>query len=58
MSHPVNDMVNEQIMDEVLSMTVEEFQNALDANSVVGFNPIIDNAITSLVETLFEQRSI
>ncbi|MEK9697931.1 MAG: hypothetical protein VW270_19335 [Candidatus Poseidoniales archaeon] len=58
MSHPVNEMVKEQIMDEVLSMTVEEFQNALDENKVVGFNPIIDNAISSLVETLFEQRSI
>ena len=58
MSNAVNDIVNEQIMDEVLSMTVEEFQNALDENKVVGFNPIIDNAITSLVETLFEQRSI
>lgn len=58
MSHPVNDIVKEQIMDEVLSMSVEELQNALDENKVVGFNPIIDNAITSLVETLFEQRSI
>jgi hypothetical protein len=58
MSNAVNDMVKEEIMDEVLSMTVEELQNALDANEVVGFNPIIDNAITALVETLFEQRSI
>lgn len=58
MSHPVNEIVKEQIMDEVLSMTVEEFQNALDENKVIGFNPIIDNAISSLVETLFEQRSI
>jgi len=58
MSNAVNDMVKEEIVDEVLSMTVEELQNALDANEVVGFNPIIDNAITALVETLFEQRSI
>jgi len=58
MSNAVNDMVKEEIMDEVLSMTVEELQNALDENEVVGFNPIIDNAITALVETLFEQRSI
>lgn len=58
MSSMVNDVVKEQIMDEVLSMTVEQFQNALDENAVVGFNPIIDNAIASLLETLFEQRSI
>ena len=58
MSCSQNEILKEQIMDEVLSMTVEEFQNALDANKVVGFNPIIDNAISSLVETLFEQRSI
>jgi len=58
MSCSQNEIVKEQIMDEVLSMTVEEFQNALDANKVVGFNPIIDNGISSLVETLFEQRSI
>ena len=58
MSNAVNDAVKEQIMDEVLSMTVEEFQNALDARKVVGFNPIIDNAISSLVEEIFEERSI
>ena len=57
MSNLVNEQVKESILDEVESMTISEFQNAVDAAGVSG-NTIIDEMVENLVEYLFEQRSI
>ena len=57
MSNLVNEQVKEAILDEVESMTISEFQNAVDAAGVSG-NTIIDEMVENLVEYLFEQRSI
>lgn len=57
MSNPVNKQVKESILDEVESMTISEFQNAVDRAGVSG-NTIVDEMVENLVEYLFEQRSI
>lgn len=57
MSNLVNEQVKESILDEVESMTISEFQNAVDAAGVSG-NTVIDEMVENLVEYLFEQRSI
>jgi len=57
MSNLVNEQVKEAILDEVESMTISEFQNAVDAAGVSG-NTIVDEMVENLVEYLFEQRSI
>ena len=57
MSNPVNKQVKESILDEVESMTISEFQNAVDRAGVSG-NTIVDEMVENLVECLFEQRSI
>ena len=57
MSHAVNDQIKEAILEEVESMTVGEFQNAIDKFRIVG-NTAVDEMVNNLVEHLFEQRSI
>jgi hypothetical protein len=57
MSNLVNEQVKESILDEVESMTIAQFQNAVDMAGISG-NTIIDEMVENLVETLFEQRSI
>jgi ribosomal protein S25 len=57
MSNLVNEQVKESILDEVESMTITDFQNAVDKYGISG-QTVIDEMIENLVETLFEQRSI
>ena len=57
MSHLANDQIKETILDEVESMTVHDFQNAVDEFKISG-NTVIDEMVENLVEYLFEQRSI
>ena len=57
MSHPVNDEIKESILDEVESMTISEFQDAIDKSGISG-NTVIDEMVENLVEYLFEQRSV
>ena len=57
MSHHINDQIKEAILEEVESMTVGDFQNAIDKFGIVG-NTAIDEMVDNLVEHLFEQRSI
>ena len=57
MSNLVNDQIKESILDEVESMTISDFQNAVDQYGISG-QTVIDEMIENLVETLFEQRSI
>ena len=57
MSHPVNDEIKESILDEVESMPIWVFQDALEKANLEG-NSVIDSLVENLVETMFEQRSI
>lgn len=57
MSHPVNDKIKESILDEVESMSISDFQNAIDKSNISG-NTVIDEMVENLVEYLFEQRSL
>ena len=57
MSHHINDQIKEAILEEVESMTVGEFQNAIDKFRIIG-NTAVDEMVNNLVEHLFEQRSI
>ena len=56
MSHPVNNQIKETILDEVESMTISEFQNAVDESRISG-QTVVDEMVENLVEYLFEQRS-
>ena len=56
MSHLANDQIKETILDEVESMTVHDFQNAVDEFKISG-NTVIDEMVENLVDYLFEQRS-
>ena len=56
MSHPVNDNIKETILDEVESMSISDFQNAIDKSGISG-NTVIDEMVENLVDYLFEQRS-
>ena len=55
MSHPVNNQIKETILDEVESMTIHDFQNAVDEFKISG-NTVIDEMVENLVEYLFEQN--
>ena len=57
MSHSANDQIKETILDEVESMTIHDFQNAVDQFKISG-NTVIDEMVENLVEYLFEQRSV
>ena len=57
MSHPVNDKIKEAILEEVESMPIWVFQNALEKANLEG-NSVIDSLVENLVETMFEQRSV
>ena len=57
MSHPVNDKIKESILDEVESMPIWVFQDALEKANLEG-NSVIDSLVENLVETMFEQRSV
>ena len=56
MSHPVNNQIKETILDEVESMTISEFQNAVDESGISG-QTVVDEMVENLVDYLFEQRS-
>ena len=53
---PVNDQIKKTILNEVESMTISEFQNAVDESRISG-NTAIDEMVENLVDYLFEQRS-
>ena len=57
MSHPVNEQIKETILDEVESMTISEFQNAVDKFQISG-QTVVDEMVGNLVEAIFEQRSM
>ena len=57
MSHHINDQIKEAILEEVESMTVGDFQNAVDKFGIGG-TTAVDELVDNLGEHLFEQRSI
>lgn len=57
MSHPVNEQIMETIAEEVESMTVTEFQNAIDNFGISG-QTVVDEMVDNLINAIFEQRSI
>ena len=57
MSNLMNEQIKESILDEVESMTISDFQNAVDKYGISG-QTVIDEMVENLVETLFEQRSV
>ena len=53
MSCEVNTIAKERLMDKVDSMTVMEFQDAIEKAGLEG-NSVIDSLVEILVEKLFE----
>ena len=53
MSNEVNTQIKENLFEEVESMTVMEFQDALDKAGLEG-NSVIDSLVENLVEKKFE----
>tara|TARA_B100000282_G_scaffold12930_1_gene9153 strand:+ start:2757 stop:2930 length:174 start_codon:yes stop_codon:yes gene_type:complete len=56
MSNLQNDMIKETICEEIGSMTVDEFQDALEKAGLEG-NSVIDSLVENLVEKKFEEVS-
>ena len=56
MSCEQNTIVKENLMDKVESMTVTQFQDAIDKAGIEG-NTVIDSMVEQLVEKLFEDMS-
>ena len=54
MSNNVNTQIKENLFEEVESMTVMEFQDALDKAGLEG-NSVIDSLVSNLVEKKFEE---
>ena len=54
MSNLQNDMIKETICEEIGSMTVDEFQDALDKAGLEG-NSVIDSLVSNLVEKKYEE---
>ena len=51
-----NNQIKKTILKKVESMTISEFQNAVDESGISG-NTVIDEMVENLVDYLFEQRS-
>ena len=51
-----NNQIKKTILKEVESMTIHDFQNAVDKFKISG-NTVIDEMVENLVDYLFEQRS-
>ena len=49
--------IKKTILKEVESMSIHDFQNAVDEFKISG-NTVIDEMVENLVDSLFEQRSI
>ena len=56
MSNLQNDMIKETICEEIGSMTVDEFQDALEKAGLEG-NSVIDSLVENLIEKKFEEVS-
>ena len=51
-----DNQIKKTILKEVESMSISDFQNAVDESSISG-NTVVDEMVENLVDYLFEQRS-
>ena len=51
-----DNQIKKTILKKVESMTISEFQNAVDESRISG-NTVVDEMVENLVDYLFEQRS-
>ena len=51
-----DNQIKKTILKEVESMSISDFQNAVDESRISG-NTVVDEMVENLVEYLFEQRS-
>ena len=51
-----NNQIKKTILNEVESMSISDFQNAVDESRISG-NTVVDEMVENLVDYLFEQRS-
>ena len=51
-----NNQIKKTILKEVESMSIHDFQNAVDESGISG-NTVVDEMVENLVDYLFEQRS-
>ena len=51
-----DNQIKKTILNEVESMSISDFQNAVDESRISG-NTIVDEMVENLVDYLFEQRS-
>ena len=58
MSNLQNERVKEDLLDEVVSMSVDDFMTLLEDTNVDGGVEAVDNLVFEVAEKLFEQRSI
>ena len=52
-----NNQIKKTILNEVESMTIHDFQNAVDESGISG-NTVVDEMVENLVDYLFEQRNV
>ena len=52
-----NSQIKKTILKKVESMTISEFQNAVDESDISG-NTVVDEMVENLVEYLFKQRDV
>ena len=52
-----NNQIKKTILKKVESMSIHDFQNAVDESSISG-NTVIDEMVENLVDYLFEQRNV
>ena len=52
-----NNQIKKTILKKVESMSISDFQNAVDESGISG-NTVVDEMVENLVEYLFEQRSV
>lgn len=57
MSNLHNDRVKEDLLDEVVSMSVDDFMTLLEDVKVEGVETV-DNLVFEVAEKLFEQRAL
>ena len=51
-----NNQIKKTILKKVESMSISDFQNAVDESRISG-NTVVDEMVENLVDYLFEQRS-
>ena len=58
MSNIQNEEIKEKILEEIESMTLQDFQSLLDKHDYGELNDHIDVGIQDMIEILFEERSL